>query len=143
MPQFNGPIGKDGVFRRRTCSYLNDKKGLDEDLRCLHPINRNRYCCLSFCPIVTDEKKEKENETRNILKHTAPKLDNPKISFPDHHEMGRIRFPSGSRLIDWEGDQWRAYLKEGAQWDARELNDDDYELLYDCLRDQIRAALPI
>jgi hypothetical protein len=42
----------------------------------------------------------------------------------------RIRYHSGVRLVDWEGEQWVSYEREGVRWYQDELTDTDYRLLY-------------
>ena len=81
---------------------------------------------------------EREEIRRHILRHIPPGPDNPKISFPEPNKLGRIVIPGGFRLIDWEGDEWVAYEKEGARWFKDTLKDDDYKVLHDALADQVR-----
>ena len=133
------PLDENGIFRRRTCDYLIDKNADDLDLRCTHPQNNDKYCCLDNCPIISNSDKTKEIERRKVLKHTPPLQSNKKISFPDHHKGGRIRHRSGVRLIDWEEEVWKPFVKDGSQWYPVGLNDDDYSELYDCLIEQIKS----
>jgi len=74
---------------------------------------------------------------RNILKHTPPSSSNPKVSFEDYCPLGRIRM-SGIRLLEWEGEEWNAYTKDGVEWIGDNLNDDDFRALNDSLLDQIK-----
>jgi len=78
---------------------------------------------------------------KSMLRCAAPMPGNPCVAFTEEHRLGRIRLPSGSRVLDWEGSEWRAYVKEGARWYLDELTDEDFDMLWECLSAQLRELL--
>ena len=84
---------------------------------------------------------EKARIRRHIISHTPPKKDNPYVSFPDHFSNGRIVIPDSNRLIDWNGSEWLAYVKDGVQWVSDYLTDEDIDMLAGKLVDELRFAV--
>lgn len=140
MERVMGPIDEEGCFRRSQCSFL---KSNDADSQiCGHERNSGKLCTLADCPIVEDAQRRVEQARRNLIRHTPPTENSPNISFPDQYAQGRIRLPDGTRLLDWEGSEWKPYTKDGVRWWPDELTDRDYETLYECLQGQISALFP-
>ena len=140
MPTIQGPLDGNRSFRGHACTYHHRSSSHDEPGTCGHDANLRRPCALATCPLVGDAAREVELLRRSILHHTPPARNSPGVSFPEEHAAGRIRLPSGTRLLDWEGDRWKAYLKDGVQWFSDDLADSDFEVLSDRLREQINAA---
>jgi len=80
---------------------------------------------------------ERNGYSKEALSRTAPLRYNPEIIFPNEHKKGRIRMQSGTRILDWEGNEWRVYEKESTTWTNDEIKEEDYEKLWDCLKEQI------
>jgi hypothetical protein len=66
---------------------------------------------------------------------------NQKISFPEHYAQGRIVIDPGLRMIDWNGEEWIVFVKDGVRWYRDEFNDDDFLVLQNALSDQLRSVL--
>ncbi len=75
---------------------------------------------------------------RHIISHTPPKKDNPHVTFPEHFPSGRIVIPGGYRIIDWDGKEWSAYVKDGVQWVHDDLTDADLDLLSGYLSEELK-----
>jgi hypothetical protein len=53
-----------------------------------------------------------------------------KLVFPEETRgRARIRF-SGLRLIDWEGEEWVSYERDGTQWYRDSMTEKDAAVLY-------------
>ena len=81
---------------------------------------------------------DRETMRQQILRHTPPLSNNPKISFPEHYAKGRIVIRPGERMLDWDGEQWIVYVKDGVRWFSEVLSDEDYDILYDALSIQLK-----
>ena len=140
MERFISPLDENGFFLRRRCSYsVNDKPGEVRPI-CGNASNLGKHCCLENCPVLSKEEKRLQTSIRNKLIHTAPEINNPKVSFPDWYKKGRIEISRGIRMIDWNGEKWDVYIKDGVSWDKDVFCDDDFEILNDALIMQVKAC---
>lgn len=80
---------------------------------------------------------ERQIMRKHILKHTPPLSGNPIISFPEHYSKGRIVIQLGIRMLDWDGEKWVAYTKDGTKWYSNDLSEEDYNILDRALSQQI------
>jgi hypothetical protein len=133
MSQLISPIDLKGFYRRRQCSYLIDNTLEANQLTCSNETNLGRLCCFKNCPFLSREERDTQLKIRERLIFTAPVINNPKISFPDYYKIGRIEIHRGIRLIDWNGERWEVFKKEGVRWDIDDFTDDDFEVLNDAL----------
>jgi hypothetical protein len=79
--------------------------------------------------------KTKDNvDLHYSLSHMKPTKGNKEIQFPSHYPKGRMVVKEGIRYIDWDGECWKAFVKEGASWLQDELGDNDYRILSKCFK---------
>jgi hypothetical protein len=73
---------------------------------------------------------------RYILKHTPPSRNNTKIAFPDHYPQGRIEIEQGRKIMDWNGEEWILFIKDGVRWYQEEFSNEEFILLETVLSDR-------
>ena len=140
MEQFNSPLDSNGFFSLKLCSFsVHDKLGEVGPI-CGNASNLSKRCRLDNCPILSKDEKMLQASIRNELIHTAPETNNHKVSFPDWYKKGRIEISRGIRMIDWNGEKWEVFIKDGVSWDKDVFCDDDFEILNDSLRIQEKSS---